>query len=86
VGLNTSDHPLPEWGPSQEEILEASVTAVMASLDPIDSDGEASETDFDFDDNEGAAWDSFEDDEWETGLIETLDAVDRVDAYREVFQ
>jgi hypothetical protein len=84
VGLNTSDHPLPEWGPSQEEILEASITAVTASLDLIDSDGEARETDFD--DNEGAAWDSFEDDEWETGLIETLDAVDRADAYCEVFQ
>ena len=84
MGLNTGDHPLPEWGPSQEEILEASITAVTASLDLIDSDGEASESDFD--DNEGAAWDGFEDDEWETGLIETLDAVDRADAYREVFQ
>ena len=84
MGLNTGDHPLPDWGPSQEEILEASITAVMASLDPIDSDGEASESDFD--NNEGAAWDGFENDEWETGFIGTLDAVDRVDAYCEVFQ
>ena len=83
MGLNTGDHPLPEWGPSQE-ILEASITTVTASLDPINSDGEADASDFD--DNEGAAWDNFEDDEWETGLTETLDAVDRADAYREVFQ
>jgi hypothetical protein len=26
------------------------------------------------------------DNEWETGLFETLDAIDRADAYREVFQ
>jgi hypothetical protein len=74
VGIKAGDHPLPPWGPSQNEILEAGVAAVTASWEEVDSDEESAD--------EG----DIVDDEWETGFFETLDAVDRADAYCEVFQ
>jgi hypothetical protein len=85
VGLNTGDHPLPSWGPSQTEILEATVAAVTAAWEEVDSDEESTVEG----DNDSAVSDDnclVEGDEWETGLFETLDAVDRADAFRELFQ
>ena len=87
VGMNAGDHPLPPWGPSENEILEAGVATVTASWEEVDG-GEESDVEDGIEDDDGIAEDDFlvGDDEWETGLFETLDAVDRADAYREVFQ
>jgi hypothetical protein len=87
VGINTGNHPLPPWGPSDEEILEASVAAVTASWEEVDSseegtvEGGIKDDDSIVEDNSLVG-----DDEWETGLFETLNALDHADAYREVYQ
>jgi hypothetical protein len=51
-------------------------------------DGEESAVEGGIEDDDCIGEDDFPvgDNEWETGLFETLDAVDRADAYREVFQ
>ena len=87
VGINSGNHPLPPWGPSQNEILEAGVAAVTASWEEAE-DGEESAVEGGIEDDDCIGEDDFPvgDNEWETGLFETLDAVDRADAYREVFQ
>jgi hypothetical protein len=87
VGLNSGNHPLPPWGPLQNEILEVGIAAVTASWDEVE-DGEESAVEGGIEDNDCIVEDDsrVEDNEWETGLFETLDAIDRADAYREVFQ
>jgi hypothetical protein len=87
VGINTGNHPLPPWGPLDEEILEASVAAVTASWEEVDSSEEGTVEGGIEDDDSIVEDDSLMgDDEWETGLFETLDAIDHADGYREVYQ
>ena len=65
-------------------MLEAGVAAVTASWEEIDS-GEGG-----IEDDDSTVEDDFlvamADDEWETGLFESLDAIDHADAYREMYQ
>ena len=74
-------------GPMENKILNADVAAVTASWEEVDS-GEEGAMEDGVEDDDSIGEDDFllQDDEWETGLFETLDAVDRADAYREVYQ
>ena len=60
---------------------------MTTSWEEVDG-GEESDVEDGIEGDDGIADDDFlvGDDEWETGLFETLDAVDCADAYREVFQ
>lgn len=67
--LKTGDGALPDWGPTQEELIHASIEQVMpAGIDEEDEDvNDEYEADLDLD----------------SGFLETLDALDMAAAYRD---